>query len=165
MFKIFFILLVKILTVSFTFGAVDLEIRGFFIDYVQSINNREYSVISEAWNIDGELITLAGGIYKGRDEIKHLYKKGLESSYKGATFHYVINYIRGQTEDFAIVDGIWKVTGGGPINYPSCGIFLYNLSRRNGTWGIDMAYSSVPRRGHTREHGRIISWTKVCDQK
>jgi hypothetical protein len=60
---------------------------------------------------------------------------------------------------------MWKVTAGGPANYPNCGIFLYSLIEEAGVWKIDFAYSSVPGRGHTREVGRRLSWTKFCDSK
>ena len=146
-------------------GSVEEEITELMQNYVSAINARDYARIGGFWHERGELISLAGGIFRGPREIQGMYEKGLPRAYVGATFHYFVHYVREITSDVAVVDGVWKVTGGGPAGYPACGIFLYTLSYREGRWGIEVAEASVPRRGHTREHGRRSSWTEICDSE
>lgn len=140
------------------------EIQNFLTGLANSMNARDVDQVLSAWNEDGEMITLAGGIYKGKQDLKTLFAESFSNPYKNAKYELLVQFVRFKGSDAAVVDGIWKTKNAGPADYPSCGIFLYNLSKKAGKWKIDLSYSSVPRQGHTAEHGRNLSWVKVCKE-
>lgn len=138
------------------------EIRAFFTNLTYSLNHQDVQSIGNAWSEAGEAITLAGGIYKGPQEISNLFAEAFAGPYKNAKYENHIHNIRLYGQLHAVVDGVWT-TDNGPKNYPDCGLFLYILTKRNGTWKIDMASASVPNQGHTAEHGRNMSWIQICN--
>jgi uncharacterized protein (TIGR02246 family) len=141
----------------------EFEITQFFIRTADALNSQDLPAIANSWSEQGEAFTLAGGIYKGRAEIEQFFSEAFAGPYKKAKFEFLLQNIRliGPTQ--AAVDGVWKIRNAAvPANYPVCGIFLYTLSKKDATWRIDIAYSSVPRPGHTSEHGRTLSWVKAC---
>lgn len=149
---------------SFAADMASQEISQFFDDLVLALNSKQSEVIANSFSVQGELISLAGGIYKGSKEIQSFFDEGFAGPYKNAKFENYIQFVRFIDSSHAVVDGVWKVIGANIPNYPSCGIFLFNLSKQNGQWKADMFYSSVPREGHTSEHGRTVSWTKICKE-
>ncbi len=148
---------------SNSFGSSGDEIRNFFIQTTANLNRQDLAEIAEGWTEKGELVSLAGGIFSGKNEIKGFFQEAFNGPYKQATFENLIQYIRLNGSDRATVDGVWKIKGG-PANYPACGIFVYNLVKEKGAWKIEFANSSVPRQGHTAEHGRTLSWVKACKE-
>jgi uncharacterized protein (TIGR02246 family) len=138
------------------------QINQLFVNLNGAFALRSADQVASLWLEQGELITLAGGVLKGRESIKESFAEAFGGPYKAASFQYLVQYVR-FVGNIAVVDGIWKVTNG-PQNYPSCGIFLDNLVSEGGTWKIEMSYSSVPKTGHTAEVGRTLSWTKLCKQ-
>ena len=140
------------------------EVVLFFSNFANTLNSRDVNAIGNAWSEQGETVTLAGGIYRGRKEIRNLFSEGFVGPYKDAKYEYFVQYVRPDGENKVTVDGVWRVSNGSQPNYPSCGIFLSTLSKSEGAWKMDMSYSSVPRSGHTAEHGRVLSWKKICNQ-
>lgn len=140
------------------------EIDLFFEDLTKSMNAKSATLIANAFSTDGEIISLAGGIYKGQSEIRLFFDEGFKGPHQTAQFENYVQYIRFPDSTHAVVDGVWKVNNAIIPNYPSCGIFLINHSKQNDQWKADMFYSSVPREGHTAEHGRILSWKKICKE-
>lgn len=140
------------------------DINLFFDGLTQAMNIKNASLVADSFSSSGELISLAGGIFKGQAEIQAFFDEGFKGPYKKAQFENHLQYIRFQDSEHAVVDGVWKVIGTSIPNYPSCGIFLFNLSKQNGQWKADMFYSTVPREGRKAEHGRILSWTKICKE-
>ena len=136
------------------------EVNQFFANLTDALNAQDLDRVTASWFDDGELFTLAGGIIKGRDNIRQSFIEAFNGPFKNAKYQYLVQYVRfnGKT---ATVDGIWK-TQNGPANYPSCGIFLGNLIKKDGHWKIQLSYSTVPKTGHTSEIGRTLSWTKIC---
>jgi uncharacterized protein (TIGR02246 family) len=139
------------------------DIDLFFDDITKAMNAKSADSVADAFSSQGEVISLAGGIFKGSVEIRSFFEEGFKGPYKTAQFENYIQYVRFQDPDHAVVDGVWKVIGASIPNYPSCGIFLVNLSKQSGRWKSDMFYSAVPEQGHTSEHGRTLSWTKICN--
>jgi len=137
------------------------EINQFFLDLTQSLDQKNPDMVAALFKADGELITLAGGIYKGQNEIKSLFAESFAGPFKDSTYEHFVQFIRFTDSHHAIVDGVWKITNP-DLSKNSCGIFVYNLSKLNGSWKINLSYSSEPRQGHTAEHGRIVSWTEIC---
>lgn len=124
-------------------------------DFESAYNSGDAAAIASLWVKDGDLFTLSGGIFKGRDEIAKFFSKSLSVNYKGSKFKLTIDQIRKLQEDVAVVDGIWEVTGQGlPKNYPTKGIYTQVLIRSENKWWIVAARPSIPLKGHTRNHGR-----------
>ncbi len=140
------------------------EIYLFFENLTTSMNAKDADFVTNAFSTQGEVISLAGGNFKGQKEIQTFFDEGFKGLYKNAQFENYVQYIRFQDSTHAVVDGVWKIKGTKVPNYPSCGIFLINLSKQQNQWKADIFYSSVPRVGHTAEHGRILSWTKICKE-
>jgi uncharacterized protein (TIGR02246 family) len=140
------------------------EVTLFFTDLTHALNSRDLPAIGNSWSERGEAVTLAGGVYKGRKEIQALFGEAFNGPYKEARYEYFVQYVRPDGDHKATVDGVWKISNGGPPGYPACGIFLSTLSKSAGAWRIDVSYSSVPRPGHTADHGRTLSWKKICNE-
>lgn len=145
-------------------SAATQEIEIFFNELTSSLNSGKAALVADSFREQAELISLAGGIFKGQREIAAFFDEGFQGPYKTGQFENYIQYIRFPGVDSAVVDGIWKIKGAQLTKSPSCGIFLVHLSKRNAQWKIDLFYSSVPREGHTSEHGRTLSWTKICKE-
>ena len=139
----------------------EIEINQFFLDLTQSLNQKNPDLIAALFKVDGELITLAGGIYKGRNEIKSLFGESFAGPFKDVSYEHFVQFIRFTDTHHVIVDGVWKIANP-DSSKNSCGLFVFNLSKVNGSWKIDLSYSSEPRQGHTAEHGRTVSWTEIC---
>jgi len=142
------------------------SIQLFFADLVQAFNDRDYEAIGSSWTEEGQIFTLAGGIVSGTESIKQFYRNiFLQKEYEDSKLELTLQYVRALGPDVTVVDGVWKITDHSAPDYPSCGIFIANLSRHDPAWKLDTFYSSVPRHGHTREMGRKISWTKICENE
>jgi uncharacterized protein (TIGR02246 family) len=150
-----------VLVASVSHASSSDDIRNFFSQTTADLNRQDLDAIAEAWSDKGELLSLAGGMFVGKNEIKNFYREAFMGPYKMASFENLIQYIRFDGAHRATVDGVWKIKNG-PANYPACGIYVYNLVREKGAWKIAFANASVPREGHTAEHGRTLSWVKAC---
>jgi uncharacterized protein (TIGR02246 family) len=149
---------------SVSFASTEDEIRNFFAQTTAALNLHDLDAIAGAWTEKGELVSLAGGIYAGRGDIRSFFQDAFANSYAHAAFENLLQYVRVSGETRATVDGVWKIKGG-PANYPGCGIFVYNLVKENAGWKIEFANSSVPRPGHSAEHGRMLSWIRACQSR
>jgi uncharacterized protein (TIGR02246 family) len=139
------------------------EIEQFFVTLTKSLNQKNPQAVADLFKEDGELISLAGGIYKGRKEISDLFEESFAGPFQKATYLHFVQYIRFTDANHVVVDGVWKVTDSESTKN-SCGLFIYNLAKQNGVWEIALSYSSQPRQGHTSEQGRTISWVELCKE-
>jgi uncharacterized protein (TIGR02246 family) len=140
------------------------EIDQFIEELTQAMNTKDAPLVADSFARKGEVISLAGGIFKGQNQIQQFFAEGFKGPYQNAQFKNYVQYIRFEDATHAVVDGVWKITGANMANHPNCGIFLVTLSKQSAKWKANMFYSSIPRDGHTAEHGRILSWKKVCSQ-
>ncbi len=132
-------------------------IRAVWKDFEVAYNRNDVKKLSSLWFENGDLFTLSGGIFRGRDEIAGFFSETLSKNYKNSKFELVIDQIRKIKEDVAIVDGSWKVSGKGlPKGYKVNGIYTQILMKSNNKWLIVAARPSIPLKGHTRNHGRKI---------
>ena len=124
-------------------------------DIADAYNSGDAPALAQFWDKDGDLFSLSGGIFTGREEIRAFFSEALSKSYKGSRFQLTIDKIRMLGDSTAVVDGTWNITGETlPQGYPSSGMYTQVLVRTKGDWLIVVARPSVPLRGHTRRHGR-----------
>ncbi len=144
----------------------ELSIHKLWKEYEAAYNAGNAEAISSLWVKDGDLFSLSGGIFNGRDEIATFFSKALSKNYKGSKFKLSIDQIRRLEENIAVVDGSWKITGEGlPKVYPASGIYTQVLLRSNNKWQIVAARPSVPLGGHSRHHGRKRPTTENLEKK
>ncbi len=142
------------------------SIHNLLKEYETAYNEGDAETISLLWASDGDLFSLSGGIFRGRDEVMTFFSKALSRNYKGSKFQMTVDQIRKLEKDIAVVDGRWEVIGKGlPKNYPTFGIFTKVLLRSNNQWRIVAARPSVPLGGHTRDHGRKKPTTETMEIK
>ena len=159
---IIFLLVTMIFTVSFICQAdsndfidQDREIQFLWEQFEKAYDSGDARAIANLWLADGDLFSLSGGIFRGREEIETFFKESLKNSYKGSTFDLKIDSIKKVKADVVVVDGTWQILGDAlPQDYPSQGIYTQVLIKSDGKWKILSARPSVPLRGHTRNHGR-----------
>jgi len=140
------------------------EITGVISSLAKSMNEKNIESVMDAWMDDGEKFTLAGGIYRGKTQLRELYYETFSNPFQNARYDFVIQYIRLNDQDNAVVDGVWKTYEAGPPSYPACGIFLFHLIRSKLGWKLKLSMATVPRLGHTANHGRSLSWIKTCSE-
>ena len=135
----------------------EVAIQKLWKDYATAYNSGDAAALALLWEKDGDLFSLSGGIFTGREEIRTFFSQALSKNYKGSQFHLTIDKVRMLGDNSAVVDGTWSITGDTlPQKYPSSGIYTQVLVRTKGDWRIVVARPSVPLRGHTRRHGRKI---------
>lgn len=164
MIKKLLILSLALFSLDLYAASLDQEIQTSLNSVAEAMNNRNLEAVLSTWTKDGEMITLAGGIYNGKDELQKLFSETFANPYKQAKYQLLVNSVRADGASRVIVDGIWKTENAGSANYPTCGIFLYHFKKQSGAWKVELASSSVPRQGHTAEHGRKLSWVKACKE-
>ncbi len=135
----------------------EVSIQKLWKDYETAYNSGDAAALALLWDKDGDLFSLSGGIFTGREEIRAFFSQALSKNYKGSQFHLSIDKVRMLGDNAAVVDGTWGITGDTlPQGYPSSGIYTQVLVRTERDWRIVVARPSVPLRGHTRRHGREI---------
>lgn len=131
------------------------EIFNLWKQFEKTYNSGDAKALSDLWLADGDLFSLSGGIFRGKEEIEAFFKESLTSSYKESTFKLKIDSIRNVKADVVVVDGTWQVLGDAlPQGYPTQGIYTQVLIKNDGKWKIFSARPSIPLQGHTRNHGR-----------
>ncbi len=131
------------------------KIQSLWKQFEQIYNNADGKLLANLWLENGDLFSLSGGVFRGKEEIEGFFVKAFSKNYKGSTFKMNINSIRNIKPDVAVVDGSWEVIGESlPKGYPTRGIYTQVLIKQNNEWKILLARPSVPLQGHTRNYGR-----------
>jgi len=132
-------------------------IRNLLEAYEAAFNSGDPAALAQLWDKEGDLISLAGGIFRGQEEIAAFFSEALSKNYSGSRFRLGIDFMRFLGNDVAVVDGTWNITGNAlPQGYPSSGIYTQVIVRTDDGWRILAARPGVPLRGHTRQHGRKL---------
>jgi ketosteroid isomerase-like protein len=140
------------------------QIAEFMSAMTEAYNSGDHKKISEMYSSDGQMFTLAGGIYRnnetassGLSELQQFLKDVFDNfSISSESIVHEIRFVGG---DVAIVDTVSKVSQSGQA---TCGISIFTLVKVQQEWKIKTSTPMVPNPGHTKDHGRRISWYDYC---
>jgi uncharacterized protein (TIGR02246 family) len=110
--------------------------------------------IADLWVADGDVVTMAGGILRGKSSIRGFFAESIAAK-PGSRFQTKLDAVRRLRSDIAIADGRWRlVSPDASAKRPEEGVYAMVLSRSGRSWRVVSLRMSVTSGGHTRGIGR-----------
>ncbi len=141
------------------------QIELLMSELTDAYNTGDHQKISKMYTKDGQMFTLAGGIYRnnvtassGLTELQQFLKDVFDNV--SISSDSIVHEIRLVGVNVAIVDTVSKVSQNGTI---TCGISIFTLVKVRQDWKIKTSTPIIPNPGHTKDHGRKISWYNYCN--
>ena len=151
-------------TLAYSSTASSNQIEDFMSAMTEAYNSEDHQKIADMYVSDGQMFTFAGGIYRnselassGLTELQQFLKDIFDNF--SVSSESIVHEIRFVGDDVAIVDTVSKVSQNAQV---TCGISIVTLVKVQQLWKIKTSTPIVPNPGHTKDHGRQISWYNYC---
>jgi len=123
-------------------------IRDLYTEFVKAWNKHDVETMAARWAIDGDQVEPDGQVAKGRDEVAALLKKQHDGVFKGTTLDLIVKGVWMISDDVALVDGTYELTGarlpdGTPVPARK-GMLTSILIQERKTWSIAASRLMVP---------------------
>lgn len=124
------------------------EIRKLYAQYTAAWNRHDPSAMAEFWTIDGDYMEPDGRHAKGRAEVEKLFTQEHQSVFKDSTLSLTIETVWFITQDVAMVDGKYDLSGVRDLEGQQLptrkGHLTAILLREDDTWRVASGRAMIP---------------------
>ncbi|HEY8516827.1 MAG TPA: SgcJ/EcaC family oxidoreductase [Candidatus Binatia bacterium] len=132
--------------------ASDLEeedaIRKLYAQYTEAWNRHDVPAMVAFWAIDGDYMEPDGRHAKGRDEVAKLFQQEHQTAFKNSTLALTIETVWFITENVAMVDGQYDLSGVVDLQGKQLPVRKGHLTaillREDGTWKVAAGRAMIP---------------------
>jgi uncharacterized protein (TIGR02246 family) len=128
--------------------ANEAEIRKLYAQYTTSWNNHDPKAMASFWTIDGDYMEPDGRHAKGKTDVEKLFTVEQQSVFKNSTLALTIETVWFITQDVAMVDGKYDLSGvvdlEGKQLPTRSGHLTAVLMREDGTWKVAAGRAMIP---------------------
>ncbi len=123
-------------------------IRKLYAQYTEAWNRHDPQAMAGFWTIDGDYMEPDGRHAKGRDEVEKFFTEEHQSVFKDSTLALTVETVWFITEDVAMVDGTYDLSGvrdreGKQIALRR-GHLTAILLREDGSWQVAAGRAMIP---------------------
>lgn len=128
--------------------AEEAAIRKLYAQYTAAFNKHDPKAASAFWAVDGDYMEPDGRHAKGRDEVEKLFTQEHQTVFKDGTLALSIETIWFITEDVAMVDGNYDVSGVVDLQGKQLPVRRGHLTaillREGDTWKVEASRAMIP---------------------
>jgi uncharacterized protein (TIGR02246 family) len=128
--------------------ANEAEIRKLYARYTEAWNRHDPKAMAEFWTIDGDYMEPDGRHAKGRADVEKLFTQEQQTVFKKSTLALTIETVWFVTENVAMVDGKYDLSGvvdqEGKQLPVRTGHLTAILLREDGTWRVAAGRAMIP---------------------
>jgi uncharacterized protein (TIGR02246 family) len=123
-------------------------IRKLYARYTEAWNKHEPKAMAAFWTIDGDYMEPDGRHAKGRDEVEKLFTQEQQTVFKNSTLSLTIETVWFITQDVAMVDGKYDLSGVVDLQGKQLPVRTGHLTaillREDGTWKVAAGRAMIP---------------------
>ncbi|MEW6269264.1 MAG: SgcJ/EcaC family oxidoreductase [Thermodesulfobacteriota bacterium] len=123
-------------------------IRKLYAQYTEAWNRHDVPAMVSFWAIDGDYMEPDGRHARGRDEVEKLFTQEHRTAFKGSTLSLTIETVWFITENVAMVDGKYDLSGVVDLQGKHLPVRTGHLTaillREDGTWKVAAGRAMIP---------------------